>query len=137
MPVRNLFFALALCLANSVGHAEAYDWPQVCVDAYLLSESGAPDLEQVIAMYDECLSYKLSPHQRSMVLYNRGNAYSDFGELEEAIQDYNGCLKRDPDNAQAWGNRAFTMKELGRIGQAKADAARAKKLDPKVRVPKF
>jgi tetratricopeptide (TPR) repeat protein len=61
---------------------------------------------------------------------NRGNAYADKGDYDQAISDYNQALKLDPNCAQAYGNRGNVYADKEDYDKAISDYNQALKLDP-------
>ena len=61
----------------------------------------------------------------------RGNAYKNKGNLEQAISDYNKALEIDPNYANAYNNRGITYLNKGNFEQALFDCNKAIQLDPK------
>ncbi len=92
------------------------------------------DVEGAFADYARAMELDPGYHEP---YYNRGIARKKRGDLAGAVQDYTQALERMPTHAKSLGNRAFALKDLGEMERAKADAARAKELDPGVRVPTF
>lgn len=70
--------------------------------------------------------------------YNmRGMCHDAKNESELALADYTKAIENDPKMAEAYGNRAMLYKKLGETDKAKADAAAARRIDYKVKVPTF
>ena len=61
---------------------------------------------------------------------NRGNAYADKGDFDNAISDYNTAIKLKPDNAKAYYNRGNTYYDKGEVDNAISDYNTAIKLKP-------
>lgn len=62
-----------------------------------------------IAMYSKALEIEPS---RVDILSDRGNAYSNLGDLQHAIEDYNRALAIDPHDAIAYCNRGLALFRL-------------------------
>ena len=62
--------------------------------------------------------------------YNRGDAYSEIGEYEKAVADYNKAIQVDPNDADAYYNRGCTYGEMGEYDKAIADFNKAIELAP-------
>ena len=56
---------------------------------------------------------------------NRGNAYDDMGEYDQAIADYTEAIKIDPNHAMAYSNRGFSKKNLAKKLDAEGKTAEA------------
>jgi tetratricopeptide (TPR) repeat protein len=65
---------------------------------------------EVIAMYSKAL--EICP-SRADILSDRGNAYSNLGDLQHAVEDYNRSLAIDPHDAIAYCNRGLAVSRLG------------------------
>jgi len=63
---------------------------------------------------------------------NRGIAYRNLGQFEQAIQDYNTVLELDPEDAFAFYNRGIAYADLGQFEQAIQDYNSALELDLEV-----
>ena len=59
---------------------------------------------------------------------NRGLAYGNQGDIEQAIVDFTKAIEIDPQIASAYQYRAIAYYGLGRFGQAWADVRKAKSL---------
>ncbi|MEM9273750.1 MAG: tetratricopeptide repeat protein, partial [Cyanobacteria bacterium P01_F01_bin.143] len=77
--------------------------------------------------YEKALDIKPDYHE---AWYNRGNALSDLGRLEEAIASHDQALKIKPDYHEAWNNRGIALKNLGRLEEAIASHDQALKIKP-------
>jgi tetratricopeptide (TPR) repeat protein len=53
--------------------------------------------------------------------YNRGNARSDKGDLEGALQDYSEAIRLKPDYALAFNNRGLARSDKGDLEGALQD----------------
>ena len=61
---------------------------------------------------------------------NRGHAYYQLGEYQQAIQDYNHLLNLDPKEARVYFDRSLIHYKLKEYQQALADCEYALELDP-------
>lgn len=68
--------------------------------------------------------------QMSAALNNRGNAYSDKGQFDRAIQDYDQAIRLDPNNGLAFCNRGSAHHRQGRFDLAIQDYGQAIGLYP-------
>jgi Tfp pilus assembly protein PilF/TolB-like protein len=62
---------------------------------------------------------------------NRGNAYSDKGRYDRAIQDYDKALSLDPEHTTSYRNRGIVYQKRGLYDRAIQDYERAIRLDPR------
>ncbi len=85
------------------------------------------DTDIKISLYTEVLD--LDP-QSVEAHNNRGNAYSDKGEYDKAIQDYAEAIKLNPQYAEAYYNRGNVYCNKGEYDKAIQDYAEAIKLNP-------
>jgi tetratricopeptide (TPR) repeat protein len=70
------------------------------------------------------LSIQLSPmHQQAYV--NRGLAYEQLGNVQQAIGDYSAAILLDPDEGRPYYFRGLAFKRLGMVTEATADLRRA------------
>ena len=60
--------------------------------------------------------------------YNRGTAYSDKGEFDKAIQDFNEAIVLKPQDAEAYANRGEAWLTLSEWEKARADLSSAKEM---------
>ena len=56
-----------------------------------------------------------------MAYSNRGAAYADLGEYQQAIADYTSAIELDPNLAMAYFNRGVAYKVLAEKAEAIAD----------------
>ncbi len=73
---------------------------------------------------------------KSVDHYNRGKAYADKGEYDQAISDYNKALEIDPGFAGAYGNRAISYYDEGQYDKAWEDVHKTQSLGFQV-FPRF
>ncbi|MFH0731927.1 MAG: tetratricopeptide repeat protein, partial [Candidatus Omnitrophota bacterium] len=62
---------------------------------------------------------------------NRGNAYEDKGNIEQALSDYNIAIELDPKYPKAYNNRGNAYSRKGNFDQALSDYNKAIEIDPK------
>jgi tetratricopeptide (TPR) repeat protein/transglutaminase-like putative cysteine protease len=68
--------------------------------------------------------------QNAEALVERGNAYADKNDTQNAIADYTAALKIDPNNVYALDNRGHLYGMMGETEKAKADLDKAIALSP-------
>ena len=68
--------------------------------------------------------------QYAKVYYNRGNAYSNMGDMDRAIADYSAAIRLDPTYANSYYNRGNAYSNKGDTVRAIADYSEAIRLDP-------
>ena len=66
----------------------------------------------------------------ALAYYRRGIAYSDKGDYDRAIIEYNRAIEIDPDDAEAYNARGAAYYNKGDIDRAIADYERAIEIDP-------
>ena len=76
-------------------------------------------------------SGKESPKNLARAFHNRANAYSDKGDKDRAIADYNEAIRLDPKDARAFNNRGTAYSDKGDNDRAIADYNETIRLDPK------
>ena len=107
------WFCVALALP---GRAAAEDLTS-CETGQGAHEAGRYD--QAVDDYTRCIEEgDLTQYNLAAVYFNRANAYSDLGELDLAIQDYDEAIRLDPEGAGLFLNR-------GLVYATKADYERA------------
>ena len=114
----------------------AHDEPYIEPDAqdYLrrgieADQNDNPD--DAIAYYTEVI--RLDPPDPSTVSvahYNRGVAYSEKGEVERAIEDYDQTIRLNPNSAGAYNNRGYAYRQKGEVERAIKDYDRAIQIKP-------
>ena len=93
---------------------------------YILQQKLDTALDDAIEYYTEVI--RLDPPETSTVSvahYNRGVAYSEKGEVESAIRDYNQTIRLNPESAAAYNNRGYAYRQKGEIERAIEDYDRA------------
>ena len=68
---------------------------------------------------------------RAVGYYDRGNAYMDLNQWNEAIADFSQAIEIDPRHASAYQNRAFVYAMINDAEHASADASKVIELEPK------
>lgn len=101
-----------------------------CRQAKALEGQGR--LEEQIVLYTRCIKTgDLSPQVRTSAYYNRGNAYSDRGQNDRAIQDYDAAIGINPNDADVYNNRGIAYRNKGLYDRAIQDYDKAIEIDPK------
>ncbi len=67
----------------------------------------------------------------AVTYYNRGNAYFEKGQHDQAISDYNKALEINPRYAEAYNNRGNAYSEKGQYDQAISDFNKALEINPR------
>ncbi len=63
--------------------------------------------------------------------YNRGCAYGEKGQYDQAISDYNKAIEIDPKSATAYNNRGIAYRQKGQNDQAISDFNKALEINPR------
>lgn len=69
--------------------------------------------------------------------FDRGRAWTDRGQYDRAIQDFDQAIKLDPDYPDAFNSRALAHAGAGKSEQAIADFDQAINLDPNYAIAIF
>jgi len=85
--------------------------------------------EEAIGLIEKAM--RLNPHYPPFYLYFLGEAYRSTGRYEEAIAAYKRVLTRNPDLLPAHQSLAICYAELGRLEEARAEAAEVLRINPK------
>ena len=91
--------------------------------------------EMAIADFDKALELNSN---REDVYYGKARAEGKIGKHEEAIADYTKAISLGKDNdllASYYKNRGISYLALEKRDLAKADFAKAKELNPKIKIP--
>jgi tetratricopeptide (TPR) repeat protein len=75
-------------------------------------------------------SGQLSGKGLAFAFYRRGNAYSEKGDYDRAIPDYDQAVRLNPSHANAFSNRGVAYAHKGDYDQAILDYAEAIRLNP-------
>ena len=73
------------------------------------------------------MAIELDP-EYAMAYNNRGRAYLNMGQFDQAIADCNKAIELDPNLAIAYGNRALAYTFVGMDAEAEQDIERAVEL---------
>ena len=94
----------------------------------------AKDYNGAIKLYDEVIKFG----EYAEAYNNRGNAYSDLGQKERAIQDFNKAIQLNPNYAKAYNNRGNAYDDLGQKERAIQDYTRSIELNnPELYLPYY
>ena len=122
MIFRALLFAMSAALIWDLPTARA-DMADDCVQS--------ADLDLSIGGCTAAIrSGRWSGKDLAPAYYNRGNAYSDLGQHQRAIADYDQALRLDSGYVDAYYNRGVAYRKLGQHQRAIADYDQALRLDP-------
>lgn len=69
---------------------------------------------------------------RAACYHTRGVAKAGLGDHQEAIEDFNECIRLRPKKALYYQDRGISRQALGQQGTAKVDFAKAKEIDPDI-----
>ena len=76
--------------------------------------------DKAIDSYSDSLTVKKDP----TVYYNRGVAYMNKGDFENAVKDFTTAIGMQPANFPALNNRAISFRSMGKYDEAIADYTR-------------
>jgi lipoprotein NlpI len=82
-------------------------------------------------------SRQVSLDDLSRAFFNRGRAWSDKGQFERAIQDFDQAIRLDPNYADAFNNRGIAFSGKGDYDHAIENFDRAIALDPNFAIAIF
>ena len=71
-----------------------------------------------------------TPENRARAFFNRGRAWSDKGENDRAIQDFDEAIRLDPNYPDAFNNRGVAYSGKAQYARAIEDFDQAIRLDP-------
>ena len=116
-----LLAALALTAAASAASSE-----KIC--ASIKSDGYTPD--QIVEACSNVIRDADYPGVKAGAYYNRGNAYFDKKDWDNAISDYDHALGLRPNYPSAMLNRGIAKKHKGDNAGGDADIAAAKAMKP-------
>src|SRR5688572_17764855 len=94
--------------------------------ALSLAELGK--LKEAIEEYKRVIDLAIKDDPKILSYYNMGNAYSDLGEYQRAIDSYQQGIKLDPTLSKPHNNLGLAYAALGRLAEAEAEFAEAVRL---------
>ncbi len=106
------------CLLGKIEAEEANE------EAERLFQEAISDIETALKLRTKKPTYK-APY-----LHTRAVAKAALGEHQQAIEDFDECIRLKPKKALFYRDRGLSLKELGQ--NAEADFAKAEELDPNV-----
>ena len=90
--------------------------------------------DSAIIAYDKLLS--ASPANK-LALNNRGHLFLEKGKYLEAVKDLSSLIDQDPESEEPRVARAIAYLNMDETEKAKVDLDQAKRLNPKIKVPKL
>ena len=93
-----------------------------------MNEKEKEELLKKIEEYDEAI--KLDSNNDSYY-NNRGIAFNNLGDFQNAIENYNKAIELNPNNDSYYNNRGIAFKNLEDYDKAISDYSQAINLDPK------
>jgi tetratricopeptide (TPR) repeat protein len=94
------------------------------------------EFRRVLAMGDRLLgSQNLTSELRAKAHSIRGNGYSNLGQNDLALAEFNEALRLNPNDAALWETRADYWRNLGRGSLADSDKKKAHELRAKMQRP--
>jgi tetratricopeptide (TPR) repeat protein len=87
-------------------------------------------LKEAIEEYKKVIELAIKDEPKILAYYNMGNAYSDLGEYQRAVDSYKQAIKLDPALSKPHNNLGLAYAALGRLAEARAEFAEAVRLKP-------
>ncbi len=91
------------------------------------------DVRKAISMYTKLIdegAFTEDAHNRSILFYNRGIAFSDLKENQKAIDDFGHAIELRPQFVTCYHNRSIVFERMGNIDRAMSDVRKMLKLEP-------
>jgi hypothetical protein len=83
-----------------------------------------------ISLWDNVLKNASTNHRYSVAFLNRGNARSDTGDMDGAIDDYSKAIGLDSRKAEAYNNRGMILAMRSNFEEAEMDFSKALSIFP-------
>jgi adenylate cyclase len=109
------------CLALDPNNAEGHVRLGHTLDQAGRPAEGLPFIEAAM---------RLDPHYPFLYIFWLGHAFQSMERYDEAIAAYRRTISRNPDFSSAHLHLAAAYAQLGRMGEAKAEAAQTLRIDP-------
>ncbi len=123
-----LLVVIALSFVLYVTSARSED-PEYCYMGLEAHEAG--NYELAINDYTRCIDLgDLTVDNLAAAYFNRGNAYYDIGDFNQAIRDYDDVIRLDLSGADAHTNRGLAYLKKDNYRQAIRDFGEAISVDP-------
>ena len=117
--------AILLTVSFAVGCAERIDSAVEFIQLARLKER-QDDLPAAIEAYSKAIELD---SENPETWYDRGVAFTETGQPQEAIDDYTKAVELDPEFSIAWNNRAAAFASIGDHQAAIRDCSRAIEID--------
>ncbi len=129
----NLRFCLSLLflLVLILGGCEADNRHEELRKAVAAKKKG--NVTEAIAMYTKLIdegAFTEDAHNRSILFYNRGLAWSDLKDYPKAVEDYGKAIELRPEFITCYHNRSIVYEKMGELKKALADIQRIIQLEP-------
>ncbi|MEA3054092.1 MAG: hypothetical protein QOG72_2995 [Sphingomonadales bacterium] len=113
MRSKFLLAAAALIAATPAAGAVTVIGNSSARSCFEAAEARTPPTMSVIRTCDEALSQESLSHYDVVATYvNRGILKARLGNVDDAIQDYDAALSRNPDEPEAYLNKGFALLHL-------------------------
>lgn len=90
-------------------------------------------IQEAIAMYTKLVdngAFVDNPHNRSILFYNRGIAFSDLQDYPAAVDDFSRAIALSPEFITSYHNRSIVYEKMGDLERSIADIQRILQLEP-------